>query len=137
MVNQKWVYGNLVITTHFYGDELEKPKTSIIPFDADIDWGCAEEVDPNTVCQYIGFNDQDDNELYENDVCECTIRDKHFIALIKADDINPCFCLEYNDGCELQEYDFFVCGLMEIKKLGNILENPELMVLVKTGEQLE
>ena len=102
-----WVCGDLVKTTCLYPMRTEticriqeyncgyKPSETI-EFEPDWQSGLDEEVIPETVCQYTGFNDQRGEKIYENDIlvvsksdngkmktfhCVCVLRDGMYILL--------------------------------------------------------
>ena len=105
------------------------------------------EVDPNTVCQCIGWKDSNNTLIFENDIVGFgspgSYRHKELVW----------FCKEMNmltsvplDGIEFNGYDYYnskypnveystLCLMLqdpygdfsEIKVLGNIIDNPELL----------
>ncbi len=77
--------------------------------------------------QYTGLKDKNEVEIYEGDIVECTYNDKNsYNAIVEYDRVNPCFVL-HQFGKDWYEYDFVGCGMMVLKIIGNIYENPELL----------
>ena len=105
------------------------------------------EVDPNTVCQCIGWKDSNNTLIFENDIVGFGSPDSYRHKELVW------FCKEMNmltsvplDGIEFNGYDYYnskypnveystLCLMLqdpygdfsEIKILGNIIDNPELL----------
>lgn len=105
------------------------------------------EVDPNTVCQCIGWKDSNNILIFENDIVGFGSPDSYRHKELVW------FCKEMNmltsvplDGIEFNGYDYYnskypnveystLCLMLqdpygdfsEIKVLGNIIDNPELL----------
>ena len=148
--SDKWVYGYYVCvpnernhnTLHLiisqdcpYYDYNEFLRTDIY------------EVDPNTVCQCIGWKDSNNTLIFENDIVGFGSPDSYRHKELVW------FCKEMNmltsvplDGIEFNGYDYYnskypnveystLCLMLqdpygdfsEIKVLGNIIDNPELL----------
>ena len=105
------------------------------------------EVDPNTVCQCVGWKDSNNTLIFENDIVGFGSPDSYRHKELVW------FCKEMNmltsvplDGIEFNGYDYYnnkypnveystLCLMLqdpygdfsEIKVLGNIIDNPELL----------
>ena len=105
------------------------------------------EVEPNTVCQCIGWKDSNNTSIFENDIVGFGSPDSYRHKELVW------FCKEMNmltsvplDGIEFNGYDYYnskypnveystLCLMLqdpygdfsEIKVLGNIIDNPELL----------
>ena len=105
------------------------------------------EVDPNTVCQCIGWKDSNNTLIFENDIIGFgspdSYRHKELVWFCKEMNILTSVPL---DGIEFNGYDYYnskypnveystLCLMLqdpygdfsEIKVLGNIIDNPELL----------
>lgn len=146
--NGEWVQGVYYKQTHFYGNESECyyiiTSTEALDYDQALEYF---EVDPDTICQCIGYYDSHDTLIFENDI----------VAFGRADSYRHkelvWYCKEMNmltsvplDGIEFNGYDYWngkypnveystLCLMLQdpygdfsdIKVLGNIIDNPELL----------
>lgn len=136
--NGEWVEGCLIIDyvsgqyfIHQNGNSVnESPKIG--------EEGClrflAFEIDPDTICQYTGITDKNDQKIWENDIVTITLEcDDYLIPSetgiveysygqhelkVKAPDGQEAYSNLIN---KLSESPF------EIEKLGNFFDNPELL----------
>ena len=146
----KWVYGYYVSVPNERNDNMVH---LIISQDCayrdydDFQWLSIYEVDPNTVCQCIGWKDSNNTLIFENDIVGFgspdSYRHKELVWFCKEMNILTSVPL---DGIEFNGYDYYnskypnveystLCLMLqdpygdfsEIKVLGNIIDNPELL----------
>lgn len=143
--NGKWVEGyycKLDETTYCISEDYERhpvPTHHYILYETMTDWGLPNrflqyEIDPTTLCQYIGLNDKNGRKIWENDIVTITLEcDDYLIPSetgiveysygqyelkVKAPDGQEAYSNLIN---KLSEAPF------EIEKLGNIFDNPEML----------
>ena len=144
--NNEWVEGVYYKQTHFYGDESERyyiiTSTEALNYDQALEYF---EVDPNTICQYTGWNDSNKTPIFEKDVVEFVGPNTHRDLIWWNNEMSEMEAVPV-DGIEFNGYDFWngkypkanystFCLMMqdpwgdfkEIKVTGNIIDNPELV----------
>lgn len=144
--NNEWVEGVYYKQTHFYGDESERyyiiTSTEALNYDQALEYF---EVDPNTICQYTGWNDSNKTPIFEKDVVEFVGPNTHRDLIWWCNEMSQMEAVPV-DGIEFNGYDFWnskypkanystFCLMMqdpwgdfkEIKVVGNIIDNPELV----------
>ena len=144
--NNEWVEGVYYKQTHFYGDESERyyiiTSTEALNYDQALEYF---EVDPNTICQYTGWNDSNKTPIFEKDVVEFVGPNTHRDLIWWNNEMSQMEAIPV-DGIEFNGYDFWnskypkanystFCLMMqdpwgdfkEIKVVGNIINNPELV----------
>ncbi len=124
----EWVYGNLVGTNLIAGGIKIKYPLEIWNDIRELDkW---EEVDPETVGQYTGKNDTSDNkkEIYEGDIVDYEDQDIFGASLKTIRGV-----IKFSEGGWIiddeknQQSAFLWSETAEVRKLGNIYDNPELL----------
>lgn len=118
MDNGEWVEGNL-----FFSWER-----------AYILWGTTNdipnmvEVDPSTLCQCTGLTDKNDKPIWENDIVEATGRVFGMVRFGKYGDTETDYGF-YIEWDKTQPYwrNDFGYWRKDIKVIGNIFDNPELL----------
>lgn len=102
------------------------------------------EVDPDTICRHIGWNDRHDTPIFENDIVEFTIADtscKYLVWWNKESNMMTAVpfdgirfnCYDYYSHLNMRYEDFCLmlcdpyCNYRDIKVIGNLFDNPELM----------
>ncbi len=120
-----WIYGFYFCMYH--NDGGIHMHHFIIPLNTDLskDRKIGEiqvEIDPNTLCQYIGITDRNDTTIYENDVC-----------IINGDEDDEYYTIEWDND----EARYIIDGSTdvtdferhyghELEIVGNAFDNPEL-----------
>ena len=113
--NGEWVYGSLIQEPH---------RTRIFTV-RDEKSSSMHEVDPETVGQYIGSNDENEIEIWEDDFINGIDHDSKYGRTYKASLItykNGEFGIDGQLGGHLG-----IKHLSEIEVIGNIYENPNLL----------
>ena len=83
------------------------------------------EIDRKTIGQYTGIKDNSFKEIYESDI----IHDHVGIGVVVYSDKHAAFRVSYGNGRAKWFYDYILKGELEsIEIIGNIHQNPELMV---------
>ena len=113
----EWIFGNLLRTD--YGIFVIQNYT---PFE-----GLGKyEIEPKTVCQYIGLCDKDRNKIFENDIVGrySEYRDEWNYGIVGYGEFN-CSCCSGVYGWHFGDEDIRDCELYKVK--GNVFDNPELL----------
>ena len=158
--NNRWVEGYYAVlreATYCFKEDYDAHPDNTkyyIMVDEMTDWGLPNEhylveVDPNTVCQCTGWRDSSKTPIFEKDIVEfvgpCTHRD--LIWWCNEMSMMTAIPLE---GIKFNGYDYWngnypkytyadFCFMMqdpygdfrEIKVVGNIVDNPELLEVTK------
>jgi len=138
--NGEWIYGNLVVLDDDYYIIPQTKPYRDTPFES-YRWGWLDQrVDPETVGQFTDLLDVDGAEIYEGDVVQCEYvsyvqkgivrypkTERIWTATVEYDKVNPCFVLVDIANKDHLEYDFVICDLLRLKRVGNRYDNPELL----------
>ena len=102
------------------------------------------EIDPDTICRHIGWNDRHGTPIFENDIVEFTIADTSYKYLVWWNKESNMMTAVPFDGVRFNGYDYYshlnmcyedfclmlcdpYCDYRDIKVIGNTFDNPELM----------
>lgn len=109
-LNGRWYEGYLCNKNHVYSSKLEG----------------AYEIDPETVCQYTGKSDDNENKIWEEDFVK--INGEWIGRVIWRDDVTA-FCVFPNDDLERETYclGFYIEEGYKVEVIGNFFDNPELL----------
>lgn len=138
----RWYEGYYWFTKDYmfcFSEDYEKaakegrdPRHHYILFDGYSDW-CMPvpkykaEINPKTLCQYIGLKDKNGNKIWENDIVECIWNGKSNIYIVIWDEDEQDF--KATNGDKNYSNNFAYLGSCdEIEVLGTIFDNPELLV---------
>lgn len=86
--NCEWVEG-------YYTNSFQSPSMDVKTEDG---WVTDIEVDPETVCQYIGKNDKNGVEIFECDKVRVCLNPEIKTGVVKYNAEIACFCIDFDDG---------------------------------------
>ena len=131
--NGKWVEG-------YYQkryDEMERERHYIFWCKSNIVWEYAE-IDPDTICQYTGLTDKNDNKIWENDIVkkhfytdyDACVNSEEYIGFVQFE----CFAWVVKSPKEklIRTYPIIEAmayseDVKHFEVIGNIFDNPELL----------
>ena len=118
--DKQWVYGSLVADEYIMDYQQAKN------FDIG-GWfeGQMHEVIPDTVGQYININDENRIKIFKDDIVEFTYFNCLYRAVVRFH--KGCFEL-YWKGSMGESHSQHIRFAEHIKVIGNIIDNPELLV---------
>ena len=130
--NGKWVEGyycKLDETTYCISEDYERhpvPTHHYILYETMTDWGLPNrflqfEIDPDTLCQYIGLTDKNGEKIWENDIVHIRSSGLSGYGVIKYENGN----LVLVDAKRKRTYSMY--GEWKIRKDGNIFDNADLL----------
>lgn len=85
-----------------------------------------DEVDPDTICQFTGLCDKNGKRIWENDVVWLVCDGEEHIYQIVWDNSELDFKAAKGEENYGTSYEYLLC-CDEIKVIGNIFDNPELL----------
>lgn len=122
-----WVYGS------YQADVVLIGKHTIIYLDYD-GYYCEEEVIPETIGQYTGLEDKNGREIYEGDIVRIW-GGEYCQGYWEVAEIGEVVFEEYSFGIKsngrFHPFNIAFDYDLEIKVIGNIYENPELLEAMK------
>ena len=120
--NGEWVEGYYVKKYDLLGK-----RHLILYVDNHVRWECVE-VDPETLCQFTGLCDKNENKIWENDICDRKEKYPEVVKMTNGDwtlDYSYSIGRDYgNSYCNL---GFYVNERKCVEVIGNIFGNPELL----------
>lgn len=122
----QWVYGDLI---HFSDDDFR------INPQKDHKWDIEEASDivvPDTVGEFTGLTDKNGKEIWDRDIIEFTTFDYNGVDTQKVGElkfVDGCFGIIFQDfDGENRFYPLFRLTIDDIEVIGNIYENPDLVI---------
>ena len=122
----QWYYGNLIVR-ETDSPVPETPQAYKCVMIGDVDDGSAEEVEEETVGQFVGLCDWKGREIYEGDVIEGNYNFRHVVRFKKtAASFVACLIPEtkFSPNCAFDKKWIDEFGK---EVIGNIHDNPELL----------
>ena len=122
--NGEWVKGYYV--KHGSRHWIYTGEVQYLVYPANADLPTKYEVDPETVCQYIGLEDKNDKEIYEKDIVGLYSehRNEWDYGVVEYGEFN-CSCCNGVYGWHFGKEDIRRNDEYAVK--GNIFDNPELL----------
>lgn len=134
--NGKWVEGyycKLDETTYCISEDYERhpvPTHHYILYETMTDWGLPNrflqfEIDPDTLCQYIGLTDKNGEKIWENDIVE--ERHRGVITMryhVLWDFKETSWMFETKSSAR---YGIYAINQRKFEVVGNIFDNPDLL----------
>lgn len=125
--NGEWIQGSLLVLD----DGSYRIATSCLVGDVEnILTVCAYDVDPDTVCRYIGLTDKNGNKIWENDIVK-NAEYENYKAIVQYGAFN-CSCCHGVYGWTFESISGYsqICDIRipnEVEVIGNIFDNKELL----------
>lgn len=132
--DQQWVQGYL-FDNNYSGNEQRFFVGSLVIDDYsgagcdewDINGTAFYEIDPDTICQCVGFEDKNKKMIWENDIVHCTtINCEEYAWKIVWDKEELGFKATNGKENYGTEFEYLPC-LEDIEIVGNVFDNPKLL----------
>lgn len=122
--NGEWVFGSMVLLEDNGKFILPSNSKAYVPEGRSVICSCEfREIDPQTVCQYTGMNDEYGNKIFENDIIWISYscrKEKDSVCQVVFQD--GMFIGKMADGSEDS-----ICAAEKVYVVGNISDHPELL----------
>ena len=120
--NGEWVEGYHSKWKHFNG------KCYKLVYVIEDATGCKQLIIPETLSEYTGLDDENEIEIFENDIVEFTNAPglEDGIVEVYYDKERFRYCIK-NDLTDIDEDLYCVTEPARVQKIGNIFDNPELL----------
>lgn len=129
----EWVEGFFVNCASMYDDPEKDRVPEIIEYGADRQYTGeysfldAHEVDPETVSQYTGKRDVNDKKIFGGDIVQFCEDDRYSFEVA----YHGCeWCLVNGVDSRLTHYYCTLANYQQLKVIGNIWDNPEMLKAV-------
>lgn len=141
----KWVEGYYCLKKPYCYDNRTEPSNVIIT-EFSLTGIVSYEIDPNTLCEFIGWTDGHKTKIYENDIVEIVSSPKRSykyliwwnkeMSLMDAANLDSIYFNDndYSDGNPKFHYSDFCLMLQDpygdfsdIKVIGNLIDNEEIV----------
>lgn len=120
--NGEWIEGCLVIDhsrSNLFEYRMQPVESGVL---------YAPPIDPETLCQFTGLCDKNENKIWENDICDRKEKYPEVVKMTNGDwtlDYSYAIGRDYgNSYCNL---GFYVNERKCVEVIGNIFDNPELL----------
>lgn len=128
--NNEWVYGYYIVRK-IWQSTVHIIRTKDNGFDSYNEY----EIDPETIGQFIGLTDKNEEKIFEGDILKCFTDD--FVGIVIYNKNTASFIVEIKDNnLEFYQYHYSLLNkgditrslqLQDTIKIGNIYNNPELL----------
>lgn len=125
--NGEWIRGSIICSAKNERAFILPSNTeAFVPADKNVICSChCYEVDPDTVCQYIGLTDKNGHKFFENDIVKNTLFGKNAMAICF---VECAFCLVNAKREFLADIHYLHhAGVNDTKIVGNVFDNPDLL----------
>ena len=114
VASNKWLYG-----------DLRHHKNDVCIFEQGGTKG--EQVKRDTIGQFAGLRDINGKDIYEGDIIRQDVCGDGSLGVVVYDEKHAMFALRYYDPHNPIIYGLYDCQEKELKIIGNIYDNPELI----------
>lgn len=131
--NSEWVYGSLIRSDEYYGENRKQPKYYICPFTTTFEYEeCyddSNEVVPETIGQFIGLLDNNGESIFEGDIIKVHIETLtkmwDTIGVVKC--YNTSYGIAYENDQHFLAFNNASTNVRGYEVIGNIHDHPELL----------
>lgn len=122
--NGEWVYGYYICKQDPLPPRIDT--NIIVTFDEN-SMSVWNKVDPETIGQYTGLKDINENKVFEGDIMEFDAYGIHYCGVVTIISANACILCGEKAAPKAAPFLDHAIGRYEATVIGNIHDNPELL----------